>query len=179
MPIAVFDLGTNIDREESLATALAHLTEQFELKRASSVYRSLPVGMAAQPDFFNISLEVQTDLPPEDIPPILRSIEDQMGRDRNAPKFGPRNIDIDLILYGDLVCEDLSLPHPQCRSELFVVSPLAELYPDGSHPKTGESWRDLNRSLLAEQTGKEPVISRQFPVTDLPLTSKVQDLLSP
>ena len=94
MTLVVLDLGTNIDREESLAIALEHLADHFELKRASSVFRTTPVGMLNQPDFYNVSLEVETDKSIDQIRDIARKIEDEMGRDRTGPKFGPRNIDI-------------------------------------------------------------------------------------
>lgn len=172
MTVVVFDLGTNIDREESLATALEHLAEHFKLGKASSVYCSTPVGMSNQPDFYNMALEVETDQGVEAIRGLVRDIEDKMGRNRNAPKFGPRNIDIDVILYGDQIAPDNKLPHPQAKTELFVVSPLAELYPDGKHPETGQRWQDLNTQLLGGRSQKDAGIFKHSEVAGLPLGEK-------
>lgn len=174
MTVVVFDLGTNIDREKSLATAMEHLAEHFDLGKASSVYCSTPVGMSNQPDFFNMALEVESDREVEDIRDLLRQIEDKMGRNRNAPKFGPRNIDIDVVLYGDQVAPERKVPHPQTKTELFVVSPLAELYPDGSHPETGEGWKELNGRLLAGRSQKDAGIVRHSSVAELPLGEKAR-----
>lgn len=174
MTVVVFDLGTNIDREESLATALEHLSEHFALGKASSVYSSTPVGMQSQPDFFNMALEVETDREVEEIRGLLREIEDRMGRNRNVPKFGPRNIDIDVLLYGDQVAPERKLPHPQTKTELFVVSPLAELYPEGRHPETGQAWKELNSSLMRGRSAKDAGIVRHSSVSELPLGEKAR-----
>lgn len=178
MTLVVLDLGTNIDREESLVTALEHLAEHFQLSRASSVYRTVPVGMANQPDYFNLALELETDKSIDDIRAIARQIEDTMGRDRAGPKFGPRNIDIDIVLYGDAIQTDKKVPHPQLTSELFVVAPLAEICPDGTHPETKQTWKDLKGELMAGRSGKDAGIVRQCSLTDLPLGEKAKGIFS-
>ena len=177
MTLVVLDLGTNIDREESLAAALEHLADHFELKRASSVFRTTPVGMLNQPDFYNVSLEVETDKSIDQIRDIVRSIEDKMGRDRTGPKFGPRNIDIDIVIYGDTVDEEKRVPHPQSSSELFVVAPIAELCPDGKHPKTGETWKDLRSKLVNGRIPKDAGVDRQCDLAALPLGEKAKSAL--
>lgn len=169
MTVVTFDIGTNIDREASLVDALERLSEKFELKRISSVYSSTPVGMANQPDYFNISLEVETDMSVEDIRSTVRGIEDAMGRNRSGPKFGPRIIDIDIVLFGALVDEDQKVPHPQSEAELFVVMPLAEVCPDGRHPVSGLSWTELRRKLLAGRSPKDAGIARHSAIGALPL----------
>lgn len=168
----VFDLGTNIDREQSLATALERLGEEFRLLRASSVYNSVPVGMSNQPDYLNLALEAESDKTVQEIRAICRGIEDVMGRNRNVPKFGPRIIDIDVILYGDTVDPELKLPHEQAHAQLFVVLPLAELEPDGRHPALGKSWADLRRELLAGRSPQDAGISRHSALEALPLGPK-------
>lgn len=177
MTLVVLDLGTNIDREESLVDALERLAGHFTLKRASSVYRTVPVGMANQPDFFNVSLEVETDKTLDEIRDTARTIEDEMGRDRTGPKFGPRNIDIDVVVYGDLVDQEKGIPHPQSEEELFVVGPLAELRPQGTHPKTGETWKDLNAKLIDGRSAKDAGIVKQCPLSELPLKDKSRKAL--
>lgn len=177
MTLVVLDLGTNIDREESLVNALEHLAEHFKLCRASSVYRTVPVGMGNQPDFFNLSLEVETDKSVDEIRQVANKIEDTMGRDRTGPKFGPRNIDIDLVLYDDVVDAEREVPHPQSARELFVVGPLAELRPDGAHPETGENWRELRNRLMNGRNSKDAGIVLEFALSALPLGEKAKAAL--
>jgi 2-amino-4-hydroxy-6-hydroxymethyldihydropteridine diphosphokinase len=174
MTRVVFDLGTNIDREASLAGALEKLSEHFTLLRASSVYCSAPVGMANQPDYLNISLEVETDKGIEEIRAIARGVEDAMGRNRNVPKFGPRIIDIDILLHGDTIDAEANVPHAQTENQMFVVLPLAELYPDGKHPVTGTAWADLRRTLLAGRSPKDAGIHLHGPLDSLPLGPKAR-----
>lgn len=165
----VFDLGTNINREVSLATALEHLAEHFTLLRASSVYNSAPVGMSNQPDYLNLSLEAETDKGPDEVRQICRGIEDAMGRNRNVPKYGPRIIDIDILLHGETVDAERNLPHVQTDAQLFVVMPLAELFPGEGHPVSGKAWTDLRRELLRGQSPQDAGIALHGPVDALPL----------
>ena len=168
MTLVVLDLGSNIDREESLVGALERLSEHFKLSRASSVYRTTPVGMANQPDFYNLSHEIRD---------VARQIEDEMGRDRTGPKYGPRNIDIDIVIYGDTVSEEKKVPHPQSTRELFVVAPVAELMPSATHPETGKAWKDLRGELMNGRSGKDAGIVRQCAVGELPLGPKAKQAL--
>ncbi len=177
MPIAVLDLGSNIEREESLAKALEHLAEIVTLRRSSSVYSSSPVGMANQPDYLNLSLEVETDKGVEELRRAARAIEDAMGRNRDVPKYGPRIIDIDVLLYDDVVDEALGLPHPQTETQTFVILPLADLYPESTHPKSGKSWAELRRSLLGGRSPQDAGIRLHGAVDSLPLGPKARQAL--
>lgn len=177
MTLVVLDLGSNIDREESLASALEHLRQKFTLLRTSSVYRTTPVGMANQPDFYNIAVELETDSSPEEIRATARAIEDAMGRDRTGPKFGPRNIDIDIVLYGQEVDESRELPHPLSAKELFVVGPLAELSPQGSHPVLGKTWKELKGQLMNGRSAKDAGIAVHCEASELPLTEQTRSVL--
>lgn len=172
MTLVVLDLGTNIDREKSLVTALEHLAEHFKLVRASSVYKTTPVGMSNQPDFFNVALEVETGKTVDEIREVARVIEDKMGRNRSGPRFGPRNIDIDVVLHGDSVDKDKRVPHPQSTRELFVVAPLAELRPEGKHPETGETWQELRRKLMGGRNAKDAGVIKECEIATLPLGDK-------
>lgn len=178
MTLVVLDLGSNIDREESIVGALERLTEQFQINRASSVYRTVPVGMANQPDFYNLSLELETEKSIDEIRDVLRAIEDEMGRDRTGPKFGPRNIDIDIVVYGDTVSTEKKVPHPQSASELFVVAPMAELSPEGVHPETKQTWKELRSELMEGRSDKDAGIVKQCAVGDLPLGPKAKAALA-
>jgi 2-amino-4-hydroxy-6-hydroxymethyldihydropteridine diphosphokinase len=177
MTLVVLDLGSNIDREESLVSALERLSEQFQLNRASSVYKTVPVGMANQPDYYNLSLELETDKSIEEIRKVARQIEDEMGRDRTGPRFGPRNIDIDIVIYGDTVAAEQKVPHPQSARELFVVTPMAELSPAGVHPETKQTWKHLRGELMEGRTDKDAGIVKQCSVSDLPLGPKAKAAL--
>lgn len=173
----VFDLGTNINPEASLVTALEKLSEHFTLSRVSSVYCSTPVGMSNQPDYLNVSLEVKTDKSVEEIREIARGVEDAMGRNRSGPKFGPRVIDIDILLHGQTVDAEQNVPHEQTSTQTFVVLPLAELYPDESHPVTGKPWADLRRDLLGGRSPQDAGIKLHKPIEELPLGPKAKAAL--
>ena len=133
--------------------------------------------MANQPDFYNLSLEVETDKSIDEIRDVARQIEDEMGRDRTGPKYGPRNIDIDIVIYGDTVSEEKKVPHPQSTRELFVVAPVAELMPSATHPETGKAWKDLRGELMNGRSGKDAGIVRQCAVGELPLGPKAKQAL--
>lgn len=129
---AWLDLGSNLNRGPSLRAALELLAREFTLVRTSSVFETAPVGFAEQPNFYNVCAEIETDLPPEQIRQKLRTLEDELGRVRTSNKFGPRNIDIDLVLHESEV--DAKLPHPQVEEALFVLLPLCQLIPEFVHP---------------------------------------------
>jgi 2-amino-4-hydroxy-6-hydroxymethyldihydropteridine diphosphokinase len=177
MTRVVLDLGSNIDREASLVSALERLADHFKLVRASSVYKTVPVGMSNQPDFFNVALEVETDKSIDDLRAILAQMEDAMGRNRSGPRFGPRNIDVDIVLYGDSVDTEKRVPHPQSLHELFVVVPLSEIRPDGSHPETGESWKEIRGRLLDGRSGQDAGVVKQCELSALPLGEKTKAAL--
>lgn len=147
------DLGSNLERERSVREGLKHLRQVFGPLRTSAIYETAPVGITDQPNFYNLSIEIKTELEPEAIRAELRAIEDAMGRDRSGPKYGPRNIDLDLILLGARVERgpDWSLPHPQLLEQAFVLVPLLELLPQGLHPENGRPLRELAANL--DQSG--------------------------
>lgn len=178
MTLAVIDLGTNINPESSLAEALDRLSSRFRLRRSSAVYQTRPVGIRNQADFLNLSLEFETTDGVFELRRTLRDMENAMGRDRTAPKYGPRVIDADLLLLGDRVDPQADLPHPQTLEQLFVVLPLCELYPLGRHPGTGQLWKDVAAHLLAGQTPKDAGIQSRGPIDILGLTERVRQQLA-
>lgn len=107
----------------------------------SSVYRSDPIGFRDQPEFWNLVARLRTRLEPEPLLHTLKSIESELGRTATFHQ-GPREIDIDLLLYGDRVVDtpDLTVPHPRMMERAFVLAPLVELAPALRHPVTGESF---------------------------------------
>lgn len=120
------------------------LTERLGPLRLSSVYESSAVGFSGEP-FFNLVASVDTQLGPEPLIAILHDIEDRHGRVRYGERFGPRTLDIDLLLYGNLVRHDrtVDLPRREILEYAFVLGPLAEIEPDAVHPETRRTYANL------------------------------------
>ena len=136
-------LGSNLgEREAQIRLALDDLARLpgSRLVRASSLYDSEPVGDVDQPKFLNAVAELETELSPRQLLWNLLLIERRLGRTRTR-RWGPRTIDLDLLLYGPLVVEepDLQVPHPEMTRRSFVLVPLVELDPLLVHPVTGET----------------------------------------
>lgn len=134
MASAFLGLGSNLgDRRRWIAEAVARLEAhpQIALKGCSSLYENPPVGYQDQPDFLNAVIEVETSLSPAALLEVALQVERDLGRQRNL-RWGPRNIDIDLLLYEDVqVAEpDLIVPHPRLRERAFVLVPLVEIAPE-------------------------------------------------
>lgn len=144
MPEIFLSIGSNIDRERNIASALAALERHFGPLVISSLYETEAVGFEGPP-FYNLAAAFATDLPVQAVTEILATIEEQHGRARGSAKFSSRTLDIDLILYGDLVVSEdkLKLPRPEITRYAFVLEPLAEIAPDARHPVTGERYGDL------------------------------------
>jgi 3-oxoacyl-[acyl-carrier protein] reductase len=148
MTFAFIALGSNLgDRDDYLHRALAalHQTEGVEVVRVSPWYETRPVGgPAGQGPYLNAVAELRCDRGPQELLAVLLSIEQQLGRERRE-KDGPRTIDLDLLLYGDLIHEDerLIVPHPRLHERLFVLVPLAQLAPGLHHPVLKRTTADL------------------------------------
>ena len=156
MTIVYLGLGSNVGvREGNLRQALKFLTGHgSHVHQHSPVYETDPVGYADQPSFLNCVCCLQTTMKPNELLATLKGIEGLVGR---TPTFrnGPREIDIDILLYGDLVLEseDLTIPHPRIAERAFVLVPLADIATDIVHPVTGQTVA----MLLASVEGKEGV----------------------
>ncbi len=135
MPRAFVGLGSNLgDREGSLRRALHELSSEagVAVRRVSSFRETEPVGYLDQPRFVNAVAELETELAPRALLDLLLEVERRLGRNREeAPRLGPRTIDLDLLLYGEKAMEEpgLTLPHPRLHERRFVLEPLAELDP--------------------------------------------------
>jgi 2-amino-4-hydroxy-6-hydroxymethyldihydropteridine diphosphokinase len=105
----------------------------------SSIRETDPVGIVDQPPFLNAAIAIDTELEPRALLDLLLSIERELGRTRDGPRFGPRTIDLDLLLYGDEIVEEpgLTIPHPRLHERRFALEPLAELDPDLAVPEKG------------------------------------------
>jgi 2-amino-4-hydroxy-6-hydroxymethyldihydropteridine diphosphokinase len=134
MSTVYLGLGSNLgDREENLQKALSLLADhpQITVVKTSSFYNTAPVGFVNQPDFLNAVTQIETSLSPRELRDATRHIESQMGRQRTI-RWGPRVIDIDILLYDNERIEedDLKIPHPEMMKRRFVLEPLAEIAPD-------------------------------------------------
>jgi len=142
-------LGSNMgDRERAIRRALSQLDQvpATTLRRVSSLYDTDPVGRENQPDFLNAVAELSTDLDPHEILWHLMLIEKRLGRRRDpASRWGPREIDLDLLLHGHTVISDgsLTVPHRELHQRGFVLVPLCELEPGLEHPSIGATMRQL------------------------------------
>lgn len=124
-------LGSNTgDRFGNLREAVKRLAPQVRVEALSTVYDTQPVGYVPQPSFLNAVVQGETDLPPRDLLSFVKGIEEGMGR-TPAVRYGPRLIDIDILLYGEERVEtpELTIPHPRLAERAFVLMPLAELEP--------------------------------------------------
>jgi len=148
MTTAYLGLGSNLgDRRRNLEAALEALRAhpQIAVTAVSSFLETDPVGgPPGQGKFLNAAAGIETDLAPETLLEELKRIERAIGR-TPGPRWGPREIDLDILLYGDTVLEtaDLVIPHPRMRERRFVLEPLSEIAPTARDPVTGLSVREL------------------------------------
>ncbi|KAA0216626.1 MAG: 2-amino-4-hydroxy-6-hydroxymethyldihydropteridine diphosphokinase [Leptolyngbya sp. PLA3] len=155
-------LGSNIGpRRLALDFALDRLSGSpgLTLVAVSTVHDTAPVGPVAQPRYLNAVAELTSALDPSDLLALLLSIERLQGRDReHSPRWGPRTLDLDLILFGRRIINlpDLVIPHPRFAERLFVLEPLAELAPDLIPPGFSDSVATLRDRLLAASGAGNP-----------------------
>ena len=151
MPKAFVGIGSNLgEPERQIAAALEQLEAEdgVELVAVSSLRETTPVGYLDQPNFLNGAVELETKLPPRELLERLLAIEARLGRVRGeGPRFGPRTIDLDLLVYGDDTIDEpgLAVPHPRLAERRFALEPLAELAPGLEIPGLGPV-----QALLAE-----------------------------
>lgn len=153
---AYVGLGSNLnDPAQQVQAALAALNGIPETRclRYSSLYRSAPLGQADQPDYINAVAMLNTRLSARQLLTELQAIERIHGRVRGAERWGPRTLDLDLLLYGDirLESEELTVPHPRLAERSFVLYPLCEIAPDLEIPEFG-GLRQLMAACRARDT---------------------------
>ena len=150
MQKTLIGLGSNLgDKEANLRQALKMLlVKGLQIRSVSSFFKTEPYGVTDQPEFINAVACVKTDLAPEKLLKLLLDTELEMGRVR-LRHWGERNIDLDLLLYDDLIyySEKLVLPHPDMQNRLFVLQPLSEIAADKIHPVYKKSIQNLLKSL--------------------------------
>jgi 2-amino-4-hydroxy-6-hydroxymethyldihydropteridine diphosphokinase len=151
MPRVFVAAGSNIEPEKNLALATREMQRSFPDIRLSPWYRNKAVGFDGA-DFINYVAGFTTELPVHDVVERLRAIEELCGRPRGAPKYEPRSMDLDILLYGDLVCEEpgLKLPRPDLVRRPFMLGPMADVAPEVVHPTLhvtmGELWRGFDQA---------------------------------
>jgi len=143
MPTVYLSLGSNQgDRVKQCRTAIEHLKDRCpaKIKKVSSFYETEPIGPPGQENHVNLAIEVVTELPPMSLLRAIREIETLMGR-RKLVRWGPREIDIDILMYDQVVIRSdvLTIPHLLMHERLFVLQPLAEIVPDVVHPLIGKT----------------------------------------
>jgi 2-amino-4-hydroxy-6-hydroxymethyldihydropteridine diphosphokinase len=152
-------LGSNLGEETRNLARARRLLERngIQIVRSSSLYRTQPLGMSDQPWFTNQVIEIATALRPPGLLRLLKKVEKTLGR-RPGPINGPRLIDIDILLAGDLVMKgkNLIIPHPRLQQRNFVLVPLKEIAPEAVHPVLKLTVLDLCK------TSKDPALVRKL-----------------
>jgi len=140
-----------------LISALRQLAATLGPLRVASLYRSRPVSPISQPDYLNTAALAHTSLAAEEVLALAKALELAAGRRRGA-RFGPRLLDIDLLLYGDRssAAPELTLPHPRLRERRFMLEPLAEIAPDLPVPPDGATVAEL-LARVRDQSGLERI----------------------
>jgi 2-amino-4-hydroxy-6-hydroxymethyldihydropteridine diphosphokinase len=147
MTRAYLSLGSNLEPEKNLRAALDELRARFGDILVSPVYRFPAVGFEG-PDFLNLAVGIDSDLDPVALNNWLHAVEDRHGRRRDVPRYSSRTLDIDVVLYGDLIMQgehNLELPRSDLK-HAFVLKPLADIAPRVSHPVSGVTLEDLWRA---------------------------------
>ncbi len=146
MPQVYIAAGSNIEPERHLAMAVRELEREFPGVRFSPWYRNRAVGFEGE-DFINLVAGFATELEVSEVLSRLHAIETLCGRPRHAPRWAPRSMDLDVLLYGDLICEEphLKLPRPDLVKRPYMLGPLAVLAPEVVHPILGETIGELWR----------------------------------
>jgi 2-amino-4-hydroxy-6-hydroxymethyldihydropteridine diphosphokinase len=150
MSIVYIGIGSNLgDRKANCMRAIELLAEKgIVVRKESSLYETDPWGDKNQPKFLNMAIEIETELKPRDLLGILAGIEKELGR-KKSHKWGPRIIDLDILLYNSIIIDqdDLKIPHPFMHKRDFVLKPLYEIAPDVKHPVLNLSTGELLQKL--------------------------------
>jgi 2-amino-4-hydroxy-6-hydroxymethyldihydropteridine diphosphokinase len=148
--IAYIGIGSNLGNRQKNCLHAVELLEgkRIIVKKRSSMHETKPWGVKDQPRFINMAIEIETGLESKELLRILKIVEKELGR-KESFRWGPRSIDLDILLFGDLVLkeDDLEIPHPLMHERDFVLKPLCEIAPDIIHPVLKKKIRELLQEL--------------------------------
>ena len=151
MPTAYIGIGSNLgERQGNCMKAVSLLRDSgITVTKLSSMLETEPWGLQGQPKFINMAVEAETVLFPKELLKLLKEIESEIGREP-AERWGPRVIDLDILLYDDLVIKtpELEIPHPHIAEREFVLRPLSEIAPEKIHPVLKKSMKELLEGIL-------------------------------
>ncbi len=152
-------IGSNINKENNVCRALQTLAARFGPLEQSTIYKTGPVGFNGD-DFLNLVVAFDTSDELDTVSETLTELEENAGRQRHKSNFMPRTLDLDLLLFGDLVRHDASydLPRREIQRYAYVLQPLAEIAPDQLHPELGVNFKTLMAKLDLSDQALRPVI---------------------
>ncbi|WP_457641478.1 2-amino-4-hydroxy-6-hydroxymethyldihydropteridine diphosphokinase [Persephonella sp.] len=145
MEIVFLGLGSNVgDRKKNILKAIFFLEDKIHVMKIGKIYISKAVGYENQPDFFNTVICGKTDLSPEDLFNFIKNVEKKVGRIERF-RWGPREIDIDILFYGERILKsnNLTIPHPRIHERDFVLKPLMDIDQNFRHPVFNKSIKEL------------------------------------
>ncbi|WNL46750.1 2-amino-4-hydroxy-6-hydroxymethyldihydropteridine diphosphokinase [Dyella sp. BiH032] len=157
MARAYLSLGSNVEPRRHLRAALQELQQRFGELAVSPAYRSRSVGFDG-PDFVNLAVGLETELSPEALNAWLHALEDRHGRRRDVPRYSDRTLDVDIVLYDDLVRQGeghLEIPRKELK-HAFVLRPIADIAPDLPHPVDGRTMAALWAAFPADSEPLTP-----------------------
>jgi 2-amino-4-hydroxy-6-hydroxymethyldihydropteridine diphosphokinase len=160
MSQAFVSVGSNVEPEENVSKAIGLLKKQVRIIGISTVYLTEPVERPGQPAYYNCVIAIDTPLAPLELKQtVLRPIEDELGRVRGEDRFSPRTIDLDLVLYEDLIIKsaELTLPDPEIRTRPFLAGPLYELSPNLIMPDSKEPIAKIAARIRGN--GMKPLVA--------------------
>jgi 2-amino-4-hydroxy-6-hydroxymethyldihydropteridine diphosphokinase len=147
---SLLGVGSNIEPERNITDALARLSKRVDIKGISTFYKTTPILRKDQDDYLNGVWKISTSMLPEELKfDVLRKIEKELHRNRESDKYASRTIDLDLLLYGDMVIheENLTIPDSDICKRSFIAFPLSELNPDLIMPDTKKPLTDILNTL--------------------------------
>lgn len=157
---AYIGVGSNIEPESNITDALTHLSKHVNITGISSFYKTAPLLRENQDDYLNGVWQISTSMTPGKLKfDVLRRIEKELHRNRESDKYAPRTIDLDILLYGDMVIQEdnLTIPDPDISKRSFIAFPLSELNPDLVMPDTKKPLIDIlsvlsKENMIADKT---------------------------
>ncbi|WP_018624097.1 2-amino-4-hydroxy-6-hydroxymethyldihydropteridine diphosphokinase [Kangiella aquimarina] len=154
MAIIYISIGSNQDAARQIRYGVQRLDEMFSHLKLSKVYESEAVGFEGD-NFLNLVARAETQLTIAQVEQIFKAIEKEAGRRRDVPKFSDRALDIDLLLYDDVICEQpIHLPRGEILHHAFVLQPLAEIEPQRKHPVINKTYQELWQAFSKKEQQK-------------------------